>query len=75
MLDQDDCKAALTDFAISKWPCGMDELMFSSALRQRLASTAARIVSIDDLHKELSPACNLNTSSLRAHAQEIVSIL
>ncbi len=74
-VDQDACKAALTDFAKSKWPYGIDELMFSSALRQRLASAAMRIVSIDDLRKKLSPACNLNTSSLRAHAQEIVSIL
>lgn len=49
--------------------------MFSSVLRQRLASAVMRNVSIDDLYKELSPACNLNTSSLRLHAQEIVSIL
>ncbi len=75
MLNQDACKAALTDFAISKWLYGMDELMFSSILRQRLASVVAQIVSIDDLRKELSPTCNLNTSSLRAHVQEIVSIL
>ncbi len=75
MSDQDACKATLTDFAISKGPCRMDELMFSSALKQKLASTAARIVSIDDLRKELSLACNHNTSSLRAHVQKIVSIL
>ena len=49
--------------------------MFSSALRQRLANTAARIISIDDLRKKFSPACHLNTSSLKAHTQEIVSIL
>ncbi len=40
-----------------------------------MASATVRIVSIDDLRKELSPACHLNTSSLRVHAQEIVSIL
>ncbi len=33
------------------------------------------IVSIDDLRKELSPACHFNTSSLKVHAQEIISIL
>ncbi len=33
MLDQDACKAVLTDFAISKWPRGIDELMFFSVLR------------------------------------------
>ncbi len=44
-------------------------------LRQRLASAATRIVSIDDLCKELSLACHFNTSSLRAHVQEIISIL
>ncbi len=49
MLDQDACKAALTDFAISKWPRKIDELMFSSVLRQRLASAATRIISINDL--------------------------
>ncbi len=75
MSDQNTCKAALTDFARVKWPHGMDELIFSSALRQRLASVAVQIVSIDDLCKELSPACHLNTSSLRAHTQEIMSIL
>ena len=49
--------------------------MFFNTLRQRLASATARIELIDDLCKKLSPACNLNTSSLRVHAQEIVSIL
>ncbi len=75
ILDQNACKAALTDFAILKWPCGIDELMFSNALREKLASAAMQIVSINDLRKELNPACNLNTSSLKIHAQEIVSIL
>ncbi len=75
MLDQNACKAALTNFTTAKWPHRMDALMFSSALRQRLASTATRIVSINDLRKELSLVCHLNTSNLRVHAQEIVSIL
>ncbi len=75
MLDQDACQATLTDFAISKWLCGIDKLMFSSALKQRLAGAIAQIVSINDLRKKLSLACNLNTSSLRAHVQEIVCIL
>lgn len=45
----------------------MDELMFPNALRQRLASAVVRIVSIDNLHKKLSPAYNLNTSNLKAY--------
>lgn len=49
--------------------------MFSSMLRQRLASTAVWIISINDLRKKLSPVCNLNTNSLRAHMQKIVIIL
>lgn len=53
----------------------MNKLMFSSALRQKLASTTVRIVSINDLCKKLSLVCNLNTSSLRAYAQKIISIL
>ncbi len=53
----------------------MDKLIFSSALRQKLASAAMQIISIDDLCKELSLACNLNISGLRVHVQEIVSIL
>lgn len=40
-----------------------------------MASITARIVSIDNLRKELSPACHLNTSSLRAYVQKIISIL
>ena len=75
MSDQNTCKAAMTDFATSKWFCEMDELIFSNALRQKFASFATRIVSINDLHKELSLACHLNISSLRAHIQEIISIL
>lgn len=53
----------------------MDKLMFSSILRQRLASITIEIVSINDLRKEFRPACNLNTSSLKVHIQEIVSVL
>lgn len=34
-----------------------------------------QIIFVNDLHKELNPAYNLNISSLRAHAQEIVTIL
>lgn len=49
--------------------------MFPSVLRQRLASVAMRIVSVNDLFKELSLVCNLNISSLRAHVQEIVIIV
>lgn len=49
--------------------------MFPSALRQRLASIAMQIVFVDNLRKELSLAYNLNTSSLRAHRQKIVTIL
>ncbi len=75
MSDQNTCKAILTDFAISKWPCGINKLMFSSALRQKLASTAMRIISINDLYKKLSPVYHLNTSSLKVHLQEIVNIL
>ena len=49
--------------------------MFSSALGQKLASVATRIVSIDDLYKEWSLTCHLNTSSLRVYAQKIIGIL
>lgn len=75
ILDQNAYKAALTDFAISKWPYRIDELMFFMILRQKLASATAQIICIDDLFKELSPACNLNTSSLRMHVQVIGTIL
>ncbi len=75
MLDQDICKAALTDFAISKWSRGIDKLIFSSTLKQRLASIAMQIVFINDLCKEFSLAYNLNTSSLRAYTQGIIRIL
>lgn len=49
--------------------------MFFNTLRQRLASVAMRIVSVNDLYKKLSPACNFNTSNLKIHMQEIVIIL
>lgn len=49
--------------------------MFSSALRQKLASIAIQIISINDLRKKLSLVSHLNTSSLKIHAQEIVNIL
>ncbi len=67
LSDQNACKTVLTDFAIIKWPHKVDKLMLSSALRQKLASAATQIVSNDNSRKELSPACYLNTSSLRIH--------
>lgn len=53
----------------------MDKLIFSSTLKQKLACAAAQIVSIDDLCRKLSLTCYFNFSSLKAHAQEIISIL
>ena len=73
--DQNAYETALTDFAISKWLYRINKLMFSIALRQKVASTAIWIVSVNDLCKELSLACNLNTSSLRVYVQAIVIIL
>ena len=49
--------------------------MFSNILRQKLASAIAQIISIDDLCKKFSLVYHLNISSLKAHAQEIISIL
>ena len=49
--------------------------MFSSILRERLASVVIQIISVNDLCKELSPIYNFNTSNLRAYAQKIVKIL
>ena len=46
----------------------MDKLMFLSTLRQKLASAAVQIIYINDLRKQLSLACHLNTSSLKAYA-------
>lgn len=65
----------MTNFAISKWSRRINKLIFSSALRQRLASTTTQIVSVNNLCKKLSLAYNLNASSLKAHLQEIVIIL
>ena len=65
----------MTYFATSKWPYRMDKLMFFSTLRKKLSSTAVQIVSVNDLRKELRSACNLNISSLKAHTQEIITIL
>ena len=53
----------------------MDELIFANALRQKLASAVVQIVSIDKLHKELSPAYNFNISSLKIHVKVIIIIL
>lgn len=67
MSNQNDCKTIFINFVISKKPYEIDELMFSSALRQKLASTITQIVSIDNLRKELSSACNLNINSLKVY--------
>lgn len=40
-----------------------------------MARVATWIVSINDLYKKFSPTYNLDTSSLKVHMQEIVSIL
>lgn len=46
----------------------MDKFIFPSVLRQKMASASTQIVSIKNLCKKLSPAYNLLTSSLKAHA-------
>lgn len=73
--DHNACKAALTDFAILKWPYGMDELIFFMTLRQKLASIVTQIICIDNLRKKLNPACNFNTNNLKVYTQVIVTIL
>ena len=75
LVHQKACTAALTDYAIGVWPGGTDRLMLSDALRQRIACAGARIASVEDLRKELYPACILETSSLRVHAEDIVKII
>lgn len=49
--------------------------MFSSVLRQILVSATMRIISIDELCKDLSLTYNFNTSSQKMHVQKFVSIL
>lgn len=69
------CVRALNEFAATIWPRGMDALMFSRRLRERISSKAAQIESVDDLRRVLHPACALATSSLRVHADAIVNII
>lgn len=54
-IHQDACIEALDDFAATIWPHGMDDLMFSEALTQKLAANAARINSVDKLKAKRNP--------------------
>ena len=53
----------------------MDELMFSDSLRKQIAKAAVQIENIKDLCRELNPTCNLAISTLKAYAEDIVSII
>ena len=75
MRNQEACVSALANWATARWPCGMAELMFSSALKKKLAMSAARIDTVADLARELSPNCALETNLLDEHTDELVSII
>lgn len=66
---------ALTTFAKQKWPCSIDELIFSNSLREQIAKAAVQIKNIKNLYKKLNLTYNLATSSWRAYAEDIVSII
>lgn len=54
MLDPNACKALLTNFAISKWACKIDKLIFFNKLKLLLAVVyVAQIVSNNDQCKNL----------------------
>ena len=65
----------LTAFAEEKWPRGMDKLMFSDSLRVQIAKAMVQIENVKDLRKELNPICNFAISTLKAYAEDIVSII
>ena len=70
------CTAALDGFAIQRWPNdSLANIKFPSAWRKRLAKVAIRITTIEQLRKELLPACQLRFSSLYACAHELVEII
>lgn len=53
----------------------MHELMFFRSLMQQITTAIVQIKSVEDLCNKLDPTHNLVTSSLRAHASDIISIV
>ena len=72
---QEACVLALVNCATTRWPRGMAGLMFPVGLRTRVTTSAARIETVADLARGLGPICELETSVLGEHADELVSII
>lgn len=74
-IQQDACIEALDHFAATIWPRDMSDLIFSDALRQNLAASAAQISSVENLRDLLRPTCVLELSNLKIHAVTIVGVI
>lgn len=70
------CEETLNGFARQKWlDYSLDDIKFPSDWRKQLAKTAIRIITVEQLCKELLPAYHLQFSSLEVCAQELVDII
>ena len=67
---------ALDSFVRQRWSDhSLVDIKFPSDWRKQLAKVAIRIITVEQLHKELLPTCHLQFSSLEACAQELVDII
>ena len=50
----------LSNFATVKWLCKMDKMMFSTMLKEYIASKARNLVNINEFGRALKPTCALD---------------